>query len=213
MLLADLGTSYTKIFDTEKKEYSIIESYKVLSSELYFNIGCGHNAKIKSKQIVNELVALKLGSSIFINEPDFILVDVGSRDIKYLKIKNHRYEKMDWNIACGATLGFSIELLSKYFNIDFAQFEKPVDGFNIICGILGLAEMFDRIAEGMQYKIAIAKYVKGIANNIYRFIGEPYKFYLSGGLCENKLFLQSFDCEVIPLGRFVLLEGLKLCVT
>ncbi len=46
--------------------------------------------------------------------------------------------------------------------------------------------------------------------NAYRFIGEPKRFYLSGGMCENRLFQRSFPAEVDLrlLGRFVLVEGL-----
>ena len=46
--------------------------------------------------------------------------------------------------------------------------------------------------------------------NAYRFIGEPEQFYLSGGMCENRLFRRSFPetAEVQALGRFVLVEGL-----
>ena len=42
-----------------------------------------------------------------------------------------------------------------------------------------------------------------------RFAGSPAKLFLSGGLCDNPLFVNSFPCELIPLGRFVLLSGLK----
>ena len=37
----------------------------------------------------------------------------------------------------------------------------------------------------------------------------PPPLNLSGGLCDNPLFLASFPCEIIPLGRFVLLAGLQ----
>jgi len=47
--------------------------------------------------------------------------------------------------------------------------------------------------------------------NAWNFIGSPRGFYLSGGMCDNPLFLGSFPegVEVIPLGRFVLVEGLR----
>jgi hypothetical protein len=55
----------------------------------------------------------------------------------------------------------------------------------------------------------VARFVKGIAINAYRFAGSPAKLYLSGGLCDNRLFMESLPCEVVPLGRFVLLAGLE----
>ena len=56
----------------------------------------------------------------------------------------------------------------------------------------------------------MARFARGIALNAYRFIGEPKQVYLSGGMCENRLFQRSFPegVELTPLGRFVLVEGL-----
>jgi hypothetical protein len=55
----------------------------------------------------------------------------------------------------------------------------------------------------------VARFVRGIALNAYRFAGEPAELYLSGGLCDNPLFVASFPCPVSPLGRFLLLAGLQ----
>jgi hypothetical protein len=55
----------------------------------------------------------------------------------------------------------------------------------------------------------VARFVKGIALNAFAFAGSPEKIYLSGGLCDNPLFVGSFPCRVVPLGRFVLLAGLR----
>jgi hypothetical protein len=57
----------------------------------------------------------------------------------------------------------------------------------------------------------VARFARGIALNAHRFIGEPKEFYLSGGMCENRLFRRSFPdgAEVRALGRFVLVEGLR----
>jgi hypothetical protein len=57
--------------------------------------------------------------------------------------------------------------------------------------------------------VAVARFVKGIALNAFNFSGRPESLYLSGGLCDNQLFVNSFPCTVVPLGRFVLLKGLQ----
>jgi len=65
------------------------------------------------------------------------------------------------------------------------------------------------VVTGESEEEAVAKFVKGIAVNAYNFAKRPEKLYLSGGLCDNPLFVGSFPCDIVPLGRFVLLAGLK----
>ena len=76
-------------------------------------------------------------------------------------------------------------------------------------GVLGMSHIFDAVVRGNSEAEAVAKFVRGIALNAYRFAGEPRELYLSGGLCENPLFVACLPCTVHLLGRFVLLEGLK----
>jgi activator of 2-hydroxyglutaryl-CoA dehydratase len=209
MLLGDVGTSYTKILDTEKGDYRVIRTLDLLKSDIRFDTACGHNARLRADKVVNELIALEEGSRRLIGKGNFLVVDVGSRDIKYVKLEGGKYEEMDWNALCGATLGFSIELLEKHFNVNTSEMEKTSLSLGVTCGVLGMAKVFDMISEGCEISDVLASFVKGIANNVYRFIDEPKFFYLSGGLCNNSLFIKSFNCKVEPLGRFVPLEGLR----
>ena len=209
MLLGDVGTSYTKILDTEKGQHRVIKTLDLFKTDIRFDIACGHNARLRADTVVNELVALEKGSRRLIGNGNFLVVDVGSRDIKYVKMKGSKYEQMDWNALCGATLGFSIELLENHFNVKTSELEKSSESLGVTCGVLGMAKIFDKISEGWEISNVLASFVKGIADNVYRFIDQPEFFYLSGGLCNNSLFIKSFDCKVEPLGRFVLLEGLK----
>ena len=116
---------------------------------------------------------------------------------------------MVWNAECGASMGFTIELLERYYNIDFSSLDVPSKSFSITCGVLGMSHIFDAVVGGNSETEAVARFVKGIALNAYNFAGKPKKLYLSGGLCDNPLFVASFPCELVPLGRYVLLEGLK----
>jgi hypothetical protein len=72
-----------------------------------------------------------------------------------------------------------------------------------------MSDIFDAVISGVPVAEAVARFVKGIAINAYRFAGSPARLYLSGGLCDNPLFVGSFPCQVKPLGRFVLLRGLE----
>ena len=85
MLLADMGTQYTKILHSDTK-YSVIKSVD-WPDGLEADIACGHNCKHRTKSEVNELVAMAKGASILIQEESFVVIDVGSRDIKSVIFK------------------------------------------------------------------------------------------------------------------------------
>jgi hypothetical protein len=106
-------------------------------------------------------------------------------------------------------MGFTIELLARYYDLDYHELTIPDRPFSVTCGVLGMSRIFDAVVSGTPDSEAVARFVMGIAVNAYRFAGSPVKLYLSGGLCDNPLFVKSFPCEVKPLGRFVLLKGLE----
>lgn len=209
MLLADFGTSYCKLLDTEQGRGPEIIPARDVPRDFQADRGTGHNAKRRSQATVNELTALARGGRRLIAEPEFTLLDCGSRDIKFVRFQGGEMADMGWNAECGASMGFTIELLAQYYRIDYAQVPVPARGFSVTCGVLGLSCIFDAVATGSSETEAAAKFVCGIARNAYRFAGSPERLYLSGGLCENPLFIACFPCELIPLGRFVLLEGLR----
>lgn len=208
MLLADMGTQYTKIFNSDTGEYKIIKSID-WQSGLKADVACGHNCKHRTKLEVNELVALAKGASSLIEEDSFVLVDVGSRDIKSVTFKSGEYVGCDWNYMCGAMAGFTVELLGNYFNVDYSHVAVVQEHLPVTCGVLGMGEIFDRIADGLPHEEVVAMFVKGLARNIHNFAGKAERIYLSGGLCENKLFIKSFPCDVVSLGRYVQVEGLE----
>ena len=210
MLLADFGTSYSKILtiDTENSPPRIVPT-RELDREFRADLATGHNAERRSKEAVNELIALAKGGRRRVSEPDAVLLDCGSRDIKFIRYQGFEVADMGWNAECGASMGFTIELLESYYKIDYSKVAVPDTGFSVTCGVLGMSNIFDAVVTGSSETEAVAKFVRGIARNAFRFAGSPDKLYLSGGLCDNPLFLGCFPCEVVPLGRFVLLEGLK----
>ncbi|HUX08555.1 MAG TPA: ATPase [Acidobacteriota bacterium] len=208
MILLDSGTSYAKIFDTRRGNRMIVPA-KDLAPDFHADIACGHNVGRRSDRVVNELVALARGALRMTGEEDFVVVDVGGRDTKFVRIGGRRYDGCDWNSSCGALSGFTIEMLGRYYGIDFAAVEPVLNGTPITCGVFGMSTMFDQIINGKSPAEAIAGFVRGAALSVYNFCGRPERLLLSGGLCDNPLALRSFPCEVTPLGRFALLEGLR----
>ena len=214
MILGDFGTSYSKFLDLSAPapEPYIIPSKK-LSPADRVAIATGHNGKRFSDRYVNELTVLARGGESLITEKDFVLLDCGSRDIKFIHYLNGRLSDMGWNSECGASMGFTIELLARYYDLDYHQLPVPDRPFSVTCGVLGMSRIFDAVVSGTPDSEAVARFVMGIAINAYRFAGSPAKLYLSGGLCDNPLFISSFPCEIIPLGRFVLLKGLESIIS
>ena len=209
MLLADFGTSYCKILETGSELPAKVLATRDLKNNFCADLATGHNAARRSRKNINELTALAWGGERLIDEPEFVLLDCGSRDIKFVRYEKGQITDMGWNAECGASMGFTIELLGKYYNLDFNSIPIPETGFPITCGVLGMSNIFDAVVSGSTETEAVAKFVRGIAMNGYRFAGSPKKLYLSGGLCDNSLFVGCFPCEVVQLGRYVLLEGLQ----
>jgi activator of 2-hydroxyglutaryl-CoA dehydratase len=209
MMLGDFGTSYCKFLDlTDPGTKPYLIETKDLDQSLRVGWATGHNGKRFGDRVINELTALGRGGTSLIEEDHFVLLDCGSRDIKFIEFKNGRLQDMGWNAECGASMGFTIELLEKYYDLEYAALEVPKQTFSVTCGVLGMSHIFDAVVSGVPVAEAVAMFVKGIAINAYRFANSPAKLYLSGGLCDNPLFVQSIPCEVVPLGRFVLLQGL-----
>ena len=211
MILGDFGTSYSKFIDlAAARPAPYILPSKELTADHRVAIATGHNGRRFSDRYVNELTVLARGGEHLTAEDNFVLLDCGSRDIKFVHYIDGRLNDMGWNSECGASMGFTIELLARYYNLDYTRLPIPDRAFSVTCGVLGLSRIFDAVVSGTPDSEAVARFVMGIAINAYRFAGSPAKLYLSGGLCDNPLFVKSFPCEVVPLGRFVLLKGLEV---
>jgi activator of 2-hydroxyglutaryl-CoA dehydratase len=206
MILLDAGTTYAKILDTEtnKKEVKRISE---LEKTFRADIGTGHNINRFAKQSVNEIIALSFAGKKLIQEGSFTLLDVGSRDAKYIVFDNGNFIHSDWNTECGAFTGQAIEILGSYLNIDYSKIEPQKEFINATCGLLGMGHVFDMVASNVEPEVAAARLIKGVCMSMYRFARKPDKIYLTGGLIENELFVKSMPCKTITLDRFTLLAG------
>lgn len=181
---------------------------------LLFDAATGHMAKSKIKECgkyENEVIALAYGAKKNISDlSDSTIVDIGSRDIKWIKFKEGKYNDLDWNGACGSATGATLEMLCKFYNVNSASLKESKEKIPLTCGVFGMEKIMDLIANGEDPANAIAMFIHGLAFNTWNFTKNPETIYVSGGFCENKCFLNSLNyyCEVQPIGRFVLLEGL-----
>ena len=209
--LIDCGTSYAKIFFIETSRRRIVPSRDLPRNTRRYDIAAstGHVRFGNGGKRVNELVALAEGALSLVDDRNFTVLDCGARDVKYVQVKNRRVAGMDWNTECGAFAGQVIELLQRYFDLDPSALPAAPERLPVLCGVLGMTAMFDLIAQGATHEEAFAQFLRGVAFNCETLVGRPERLYLSGGLCDNPAFVRSFSCETTPLGRFVLIEGLR----
>lgn len=215
----DAGTTYSKIISTDSVEslsavavkknlnYYILESKYVKDLNLNFASSCGHMTGMDRHE--NEIIALAKGAKKYTDDSATVL-DLGSRDAKWISFKDGKFHDMDWNTSCASSTGATVEMLLKFYDLNVEDLVFYPEKFNITCGIFGLEKIMDSVSKGENPSVAVSKFVHGLAYNAWNFAKKPEKLYLSGGFCENKCLVDSLKkyCEVVLLGRFVLCEGL-----
>ena len=213
MIYVDSGTTYTKILTVEdgNRNYSVIKSADFKKQDIKNITKCtGHNLFNIPEIYENEVVALAYGAKKYL-EDDFVVLDLGSRDIKYVQFQNKKFKDMNWNSSCASATGATVEMLLKFYDVRLDELEFTDEKYAITCGIFGLEKIMDDVAKGVEANIAISKFIHGLAFNAWNFAKNPEKICISGGFCDNKCFIESLKqyCEVISLGRFVLVDGLS----
>lgn len=219
----DAGTTYSKIIggkydlnprlsaytveEKDDRKYYIYPSKLLKTLDIEFEKSCGHMSM--SKVTENEIIALATGCMGKVS-PNATILDLGSRDAKWIRFKNSRFKDMDWNTSCASSTGATVEMLLKFYDINLDALSFNSQKFPVTCGIFGLEKIMDDISKGAEATEAVSKFIHGIAYNAWSFAKKSEKIYLSGGFCENKCFIDSLKnyCEVETLGRFVLCEGL-----
>ena len=208
----DAGTSWTKIleFNGNEKKTLIIPTKQFARLNLSYDNATGHMVN-KAEKYQNEVLSLAYGAKKILSDPEnATIVDIGSRDIKWVRFENGKYRDLDWNGSCGSVTGATVEMLCKFYGVDSTQLSPQQERIPVTCGVFGMEKIMDEIISEVPADVAIAKYIHGIAYNTWVFAKNPPKIYLSGGFCLNNCFIESlkFYCEVETLGRFVLVEGL-----
>ena len=223
----DAGTTWSKIIEIGsndfeelfgdflvKKEsgasYYIVPSSEIKKHDLKFDAMTGHMSEKfvdSPKKYTNEVIALTQGVKNIVDSHALVL-DLGSRDAKWVRFKDGKFSDLDWNSTCASSTGATVEMLLKFYDVKELCFNE--EKYNITCGIFGLEKIMDDIARGERAQDAIAKFIHGIAYNAWLFAKKPEKIYLSGGFCECKCFCDSLSryAQIVPLGRFMLCEGI-----
>jgi len=209
----DAGTTWSKILEITPEgeaRRSVLPSNELRSLTLDFERVTGHSSR-RDNNYVNEVVALARGAADALGESGLI-VDLGSRDVKWVKFQKGKFHDMDWNSSCGSATGATVEMLLKFYNVEIGTLKFNAEKYPVVCGIFGLEKIMDEVSQGGEPEIAISKFIHGLAFNAFNFCKNPDLLYVSGGFCENKCFMDSLNyyCKAIPLGRFVLVDGLAV---
>ena len=219
MIYLDAGTTYSKIITDEKQfddeffikqegnsAYYILPSRIIKAQNIVPTRSCGHMSNASE----NEIIALAQGAKKRDISSNATVLDLGSRDAKWIKFKDGKFHDMDWNTSCASSTGATVEMLLKFYGVRAEELAFNDEKFAVTCGIFGMEKIMDSISAGVKPSEAISKFVHGIAFNAWNFCKKPEKIYLSGGFCDNKCLVDSLKnyCEVELLGRFVLCEGL-----
>ena len=208
MYFLDAGTTFSKILEVKGgiKKYSVIKTSELKNLDFEFEIGTGHSTR-SCKKYENEVVALSYGCQKY---KDGTILDLGSRDSKWVQFKCGKFKDMDWNTNCASATGATIEMLLKFYDVNSNELVPTKEKYPVTCGIFGLEKIMDDISNGTSPNDAISKFITGVAYNAYNFTKHPNKIYLSGGFCKNKCFVEAlkFYCEVEPIGRYALVDGL-----
>lgn len=218
-LYIDAGTTYSKIIAVGEKldfspiktvgerNYYILPSKEIKGLNLKFASSCGHMTGTGNSE--NEIIALANGCKGEI-EPNATILDLGSRDAKWIRFREGKFNDMDWNTSCASSTGATVEMLLKFYDLRVNDLNFTTEKYNITCGIFGFEKIMDDISNGATPASAVSKFIHGIAFNAWNFAKRPEKIYLSGGFCENECLVKSLEnyCEVVKLGRFKLCEGL-----
>ncbi len=206
----DAGTTFSKILEVDdlgNKKYSVIKTSELKNLDINFSYSTGHSSNKNKTNYENEVVALSYGVK---HIKDGIILDLGSRDAKWVQFKGGNFKDMDWNTNCASATGATIEMLLKFYGVEDKNLVPTKEKYPVTCGIFGLEKIMDDVSGGISPETAISKFITGIAYNAYNFTKRPDKIYLSGGFCENSCFVSAlkFYTDVVLLGRFVLVDGL-----
>lgn len=207
---ADAGSSFCKTFTQGDTEITIVPTRTMARDKLTFDWGTGHTARRLSTNFENDLISLSKGALALIEEEDFTVLDLGSRDAKVVCFKNRKPVKLDWSVGCAAATGATLEMLGKFYDVDFDSIPIDDKWTAVTCGTYAVERIMDSVSAGEHESKAIGRFVHGLARNCFDFSGKPHTIYLSGGFTLNTAFTNALGryTRVIPLGRAVPLAGL-----
>ncbi|MDJ0766364.1 MAG: ATPase [Myxococcota bacterium] len=210
MIFGDAGSSWCKVFALGDDDIRVFPTRQVAGDGMRFDWGTGHTARKRSSHFENDLIALTKGALVLLDEDDFTVLDLGSRDAKLVRFQGRRPVKLDWSVGCAAATGATLEMIGRFYDLDLNTLDVGDDWTPVTCGTYAVERIMDAVSNGDPAGVAVARFIHGLARNAFNFTGKPERLYLSGGFTLNQPFLKAlgrYTC-VVPIGRAVPLIGL-----
>ncbi len=210
MIFGDAGSSWCKVFRLGNDAVEIVPTRTMAGSDVTFHFGTGHTARNRSTRFENDLISLTRGALALVSEPDFTVLDLGSRDAKLVVFDGRRPVKLDWSVGCAAATGATLEMIGRFYEIDFDRIDVGDKWTPVTCGTYAVERIMDAVSSGKPVEEAVGGFIHGLARNCFDFTGKPKRLYLSGGFTQSRPFQEALAryTEVIPMGRTVPLAGL-----
>ena len=159
MIYLDAGTTYSKIitdgkqfdeefFVTKKGDlyYYILPSRIIKAQKIVPTRSCGHMSNANE----NEIIALAQGAKKREISSSATILDLGSRDAKWIKFKEGKFHDMDWNTSCASSTGATVEMLLKFYGVSADELAYDDEKFAVTCGIFGMEKIMDSISAGVK---------------------------------------------------------------
>lgn len=210
MILGDAGSSWCKRYRPGEPAVTICPTRELARAGFHFDWGTGHTARQRATRFENDLIALSRGALELVDAADFTVLDLGSRDAKLVAFTDRRPTKLDWSVGCAAATGATVEMLGRFYEVDFDSIRIEDRWTAVTCGTYAVERVMDAVAAGDAAEQAIGCFLHGLARNCFDFAGRPTRLHLSGGFVLNRAFVEALGryTEVVPLGRAVPLAGL-----
>lgn len=210
MIFGDAGSSWCKVFQAGDDAVRIHPVQKMVKEDFAFDWGTGHTARRRSAHFENDLISLTKGALALVDEADFTVLDLGSRDAKLVGFRDRRPTKLDWSVGCAAATGATLEMLGRFYEVDFDTLPATGEWTSVTCGTYAVERVMDAVSNGDTAELAIARFIHGLARRAFAFSGAPEPLYLSGGFTRNRAFVEALSryTRVISMGRTVPLAGL-----
>jgi activator of 2-hydroxyglutaryl-CoA dehydratase len=210
MILGDAGSSWCKVFTTGDEAVRLLSTAEMARGDMAFDWGTGHTARRRSQHFENDLITLSRGALEIVDQADFAVLDLGSRDAKLVGFDGRRPTKLDWSVGCAAATGATLEMLGRFYELDLDAIPAVDEWTPVTCGTFAIERIMDALTAGEPVAQAVGRFVHGLARNAHAFAGRPERLYLSGGFTLNRPFLAALEryCEVVPIGRAAPLCGL-----
>jgi len=210
MILGDAGSSWCKIFTAGTDAVEVVPTRAMVKQGARFDWGTGHTARLRSQRFENDLIALSRGALELVDEDDFTVLDLGSRDAKLVAFTGRRPTRLDWSAGCAAATGATLEMLGRFYEVDMDAIPAVDEHTPVTCGTYAIERIMDALNDGEPVEQAVGRFVHGLARNAFAFAGRPERLFLSGGFTLNRPFLGALAryAEVIPLGRTAPLCGI-----